>query len=132
MAIALVRSASSEMRKNEAASDIGLHVPAFEDAAAAILARVTSVAPSEASGSERQLSEILQQWTTFARYHDNGVYRDYKNFERALLVPADRADGFSEPSEGFATLQSLRNVDQSANIYLRTIRDKGAGSGDSN
>ncbi|MDB4358308.1 helicase-related protein, partial [bacterium] len=64
--------------------------------------------------TEEMFKEIISQWERM-----NGSKRAYstghKNLHDALLVP------FEEPGDfqGFRTMQSMRNVDAAANLYLK-------------
>jgi hypothetical protein len=85
-------------------------------AVATILRRVEEVSEAEVDATRQQLRDIIVRWTQASHDNPNVVFRDYFHPDRALLVDAARDD--VDLRFKFPTLQSLRDVDMSSNLYL--------------
>jgi hypothetical protein len=80
------------------------------------VARVESISAQEADATRKQLQDIVSTWILAADENPNLVFANYFHPDRALLVDAARDD--IDMERKFATLQSLRDVDMSSNLYL--------------
>lgn len=114
--IALARLTTLDFRPNDSAAQVEQITVKLGAAMAAIMRRATSVSRQEADATRRQLEEIISTWTLAAQDNPNLVFSNYFHPDRALLVDAGRDDVDMERK--FATLQSLRDVDMSSNLYL--------------
>lgn len=110
--VGLVRLLVPAMRRNDGAARIEMHLDEVKAVEEIILQRVAAVEPREIEFVRDQLAEIRERWRTRATEVDL-VYSNPRETHRALLVGADE----SAP-ESFPTLWSMRDVDQSSNLYL--------------
>lgn len=76
--------------------------------------RVQSIDPREMDGTIRQLEEILGHWQRLAAEWQELFYS--KDDHNSLMIPWEK---HMESHRGFATLNSMRNVDITAGIYLK-------------
>lgn len=113
--IALARLTIPGLRDNKAARDIAKVEPQVRELARALVQRVRDVDPREASTTERELNEIIDDWIERAEEERDLVFRNANHPDLALLgdaaVPEDELQG------ALPTLWSLRDVDLSSNIY---------------
>ena len=110
--VALVRLMVPSMRGNDGAKLIANHIEDVGRVEELIMDRVAEVAPDEIPYVKDQLEEIRAFWIQRAEDVDL-VYSNPQESHRALLVGADE----SVP-ETLPTLWSMRDVDQTSNLYL--------------
>jgi hypothetical protein len=114
--IALARLTLGDFRANNSAAQVNNLAARLAPAIATILQRVDRVAGNEADATKAQLEAVIAKWAQAAYEDPNLVFRDYFHPDRALLVDAARDD--IDWRHKFPTLQSLRDVDMSSNLYL--------------
>jgi hypothetical protein len=114
--IALARLTLTDFRANNSAAQVMNLAAKLAPAIATILHRVEGIADIEIDATRQQLQEIIVKWTQASYDNPNLVFRDYFHPDRALLVDAARDD--IDLRFKFPTLQSLRDVDMSSNLYL--------------
>lgn len=114
--IALARLTMNEYRPNDSASRVENLATKLSAAVETIISRVDSISQEEAAATRRQLNAIISTWILAADDNPNLVFANYFHPDRALLVDAARDD--IDMERKFATLQSLRDVDMSSNLYL--------------
>jgi hypothetical protein len=113
--IALARLTIPELRANTAASNVAAVIDRLEPLKLAIVDRAREIDPREAENTERDLDQIIAAWIAKAASDPNLVYADHRQPERALL--GDAALSREEFRGVFPTLWSLRDVDQTSNLY---------------
>jgi hypothetical protein len=113
--IALARLTIPELRSNKAASQIVQSVAKLEPLKSAIVRRCHEIDPRESDATAHALDEIVTDWILKAANIPDLVYSDRYHPERALLGDAELAG--EEFESVFPTLRSLRDVDQSSNLY---------------
>jgi hypothetical protein len=114
--IALARLTLADYRPNNSAAQVLDLATRLAPAVATILQRVEEVSGTEVEATRQQLHDIIVRWTDASHDNPNVVFRDYFHPDRALLVDAARDD--VDLRFKFPTLQSLRDVDMSSNLYL--------------
>jgi len=114
--IALARLTLTDFRGNNSAAQVTNLSTRLAQAIATILKRVERISDAEVDATRQQLQEIITKWTQASYDNPNLVFRDYFHPDRALLVDAARDD--IDLRFKFPTLQSLRDVDMSSNLYL--------------
>jgi hypothetical protein len=114
--IALARLLVPGFRSNTSARRILTHRADLDVVKEVILRRVREVSPEETSATEAELDAVLDDWEERARDCKELRYSSPNRPERALLHEAGEAE--LGDSEGLPTLRSLRDVDQSSNLYL--------------
>lgn len=114
--ISLARLTRTDFRQNDSASQVNGIAARLAEAVEAIERRVAHVSATETEATRRQLQEIISTWELAAQTDPNLVFANYFHPDRALLIEAARDDVDMEHK--FATLQSLRDVDMSSNLYL--------------
>ena len=114
--IALARLTLRDFRANNSAAQVSDLRVRLSPVIATILQRVESVAADEGNATKAQLESIIAKWAQAAYDDPNLVFSDYFHPDRALLVDAARDD--IDWGHKFPTLQSLRDVDMSSNLYL--------------
>jgi ATP-dependent helicase YprA (DUF1998 family) len=115
--VGLARMLIPDLRSNDGASRIAQHLDDVRVVRDAILERVARVAPDELEASLRQLDTLIEDWVRRAGEVVDLRYFDKREPEKALLVDAARG-GEAGSEEALPTLWSLRDVDQSSNLYL--------------
>ena len=114
--IALARLLLPGYKSNTSARRILTNRDDLEVVKRVILDRVAHVAPEEQPATEAELEAVLDEWEDRARANPDLLYSSPAHPERSLLQDAGMAaDGYEE---GFATLRSLRDVDQASNLFL--------------
>ena len=114
--IALARLTLADYRPNNSAAQVMDLATRLAPVVATILQRVGEVSAAEVDATRQQLHDIIVRWTDASQDNPNVVFRDYFHPDRALLVDAARDD--VDLRFKFPTLQSLRDVDMSSNLYL--------------
>jgi hypothetical protein len=114
--IALARLTMPDFQANNSAAQVNSLAAKLAPVMATILRRVEDVSEGEADATKKQLEDIVLKWVQAASENPNLVFRDYFHPDRALLVDAARDD--IDLRYKFPTLQSLRDVDMSSNLYL--------------
>jgi hypothetical protein len=114
--IALARLTNNDFRPNDSAARVSNLAVRLNQAVELIVERVESVSREEAGATRRQLEAIISTWILAAEENPNLLFANYFHPDRALLVDAARDD--MDMERKFATLQSLRDVDMSSNLYL--------------
>lgn len=113
--IALARLTIPGLRDNKAARDIRKVEPEVRRLAQSLVLRARDVDPREASTTEDELNEIIDDWIERADEERDLVFRNANHPDLALLgdasIPEDELQG------ALPTLWSLRDVDQSSNLY---------------
>ena len=114
--IGMARMLLPRFRPNDGAREIVNHRQDLEAIAEKILDRVASTAPDEVNATRQHLNLILDQWQALADDVGNLSYNVPNDSTRSLLVEAtgDNADD----DTSFQTAWSLRDVDQSSELYL--------------
>lgn len=118
--VGLVRLLIPDLRANDGASRIRQHVDDLRVVRDAILERVVRVAPDELEATRQQLDTLIEDWMWRAGEIADLKYLDRREPEKALLVDAARA-GEAGSEDALPTLWSLRDVDQSSNLYLVAV-----------
>ena len=114
--IALARLTVADFRSNDSAARTDMLATKLSDAVETIVKRVRSISEKEAVATRKQLEEIILTWGLAADDDPKLVFGNYFHPDRSLLVDAARDD--IDMERKFATLQSLRDVDMSSNLYL--------------
>lgn len=114
--IALARLTIPDLRENKSARDVAKVERQVRGLIPRLLERVRQVDPREAANTERQLSEIVDDWLARSRDEPNLVFRNHNDPQVSLL--GDAAIPEADLLGAFPTLWSLRDVDQSSNLYL--------------
>ena len=114
--IALARLTLADFRPNDSAARTDMLATKLSNAVETIIKRVRSISNKEEEATRKQLEEIILTWNLAAGDNPNLVFGNYFHPDRSLLVDAARDD--IDMERQFATLQSLRDVDMSSNLYL--------------
>ena len=114
--IALARLRNERFRPNGAAADAADLDNALRSEKQVILDRVERVNPRELHAADTNLSRIIERWRLRAADVKGLVYSKFNEPTASLLVEASTDDPTVEGA--FRTLQSLRDVDKSSNLYL--------------
>ena len=114
--IALARLRNERFRPNRGAADTADLEKALRFEEKLILDRVQRVNPRERSATTADLKRIIDRWRLRADDVNGLVYSKFKEPTTSLLVDASTDDPTVEGA--FRTLQSLRDVDKSSNLYL--------------
>ena len=114
--IALARLRKERLRPNRAAADTADLDSILRSEEQVILDRVQRVNPKERLATAAHLRRIIDRWRLRADGVRALVYSKYKEPTTSLLVEASTDDSTAEGA--FRTLQSLRDVDKSSNLYL--------------
>ena len=114
--VALARLRNERFRTNEAAANAAGTDSAFEAEERTILNRVQRVSPKEQLATAAHLRQIIAKWRHRAEDVASLRYSSYRDPGTSLLVEASMDDPRAEGA--FKTLQSLRDVDKSSNLYL--------------
>jgi hypothetical protein len=113
--VALARLTIPGLRDNKAARDVAKVERDVRDIATALVERVAHIDAREAVTTAHELNEIIDDWIARAEDERDLVYRNNNHPDLALLgdaaVPEDELQG------ALPTLWSLRDVDQSSNLY---------------
>lgn len=81
-----------------------------------IIDRVRDVYPYGVTDAERWLTEIADSWEQLAKENpDTLVYKSYNDGKCSLLISGEQEEGVDFP----ATLNSLRNVESSSNVFIQ-------------
>lgn len=114
--VALARHLHPVFAPNAGASAITTHRDLLNPVVDVILDRVGSTTSSEQEAVALEIQDFLDYWEERARKEPGLVYTNPTNSEISLL--GDAALDGAGPSEPIGTLWSLRDVDQSSNLYL--------------
>ena len=114
--IGLARLRNKRFRPNQAAAGIVDLEHALQAEEQIILERVERVSPTERLATEAHLRQIIARWRRRADRLPTLVYSKFREPTESLLVEASTDDPRAEGA--FKTLQSLRDVDKSSNLYL--------------
>lgn len=114
--IALVRHTVSGMQANEAACNFRADRAGVESVKEFILKRVRSIYPTSEKIAEEWLDAVISEWEYIAINNpDTLVYYSYNEEYLSLLI-----SNVNERTIDFPlTLNSLRNVEESSNVYLK-------------
>ena len=113
--VALARLRNAPFRANEAAANTSGLEADLQDDLQVILDRVKRVSPKEHDATESQIRQIIARWRRRAEEVQGLCYSKYGHPEMSLLVEASTDN--SEADGAFRTLQSLRDVDKSSNLF---------------
>ncbi len=114
--VALARHLHPVYGPNEGAIAITTHRDLLMPVTDTILGRVEEVDPSQREAVAVEIQAFLDHWEARATQEAGLVYSSPRHPEIALL--GDAAVNRVGPSEPIGTLWSLRDVDQSSNLYL--------------
>jgi hypothetical protein len=114
--ITLARMLFADLRQNNSAAAVQTYRTELESVADRIVARVAAIAPDEVTHTAAQLRAILDAWEQRVVQASPLVYSDFRNLAQSLLV--DAAYVGPDRDDLFATLWSLRDVDQESNLFL--------------
>ena len=110
--ISLVRQFIPEMKDEESAGNIKSQKEEIIKLADKILKRIEIVDEEELGSAKKDLYQIIEHWDKIT--DGNNLTYSKKN-KKHLLV---RTDETNNSTDGFITLNSMRNVDTSSNIYV--------------
>lgn len=100
---------------NQGAGAIGGSLSQVNAVRDAIVERVASASPEEASRTRAELEAVIEMWRARAEDQPDLVYSDWERPTKSLLVETSRA---TDTSGAFATLFSLRDVDVESPLEL--------------
>jgi hypothetical protein len=115
--VALARLMIPQLRADNAAADVGQHLPELEAVKQKILDRVLRVAPTDVDATAAQIDTLLADWIARAKTVPGLVYGNRRKPELSLLIDASEDES---DTDALRTLWSLRDVDKSSNLYLVT------------
>jgi hypothetical protein len=108
--VILCRYLVEGLRTNSGASNFRRDLPGVDEVIQYILDRVTVIDPEERDAVNEELEQIAGEWE--AKAESGGlVYWDNRNERHSLLKPDLEEDRFR-------TMNSMRNVEPSSNIYI--------------
>lgn len=113
--IALARLTVPGLRPNDSAGAISQNRESVERLRDLVVRRVERVSPREAAATREQLDSIIALWESRALREPNLSYSNRAHPDRALLIDAARE---GEVDGAIPALWSLRDVDQTSNLYL--------------
>lgn len=116
--ISLARHLIYEMNSNGGANLINKYQEEIEKFKNIIIQRAESIAPEDKEQVEKELNEIIEKWKEISQGLSY-VKSEKRNMTKELLVNMD--DDITE-TNGFKTLNSMRNVDVASNIYVEDIK----------
>lgn len=115
--IALVRLSITELSSNESACKFNSSFKKIESIKKFILKRISDIYPDAIDNAEMWLDCVISAWEQLAYENPNTlVYSDYNNNKISLLNSSENDMQIPFP----LTLNSLRNVENSSNIYIKT------------
>jgi hypothetical protein len=114
--IALARLTIPGLSDNTAASDINDYLPEIDSLLQSILDRVQKIDPDAVAETEAELRAVITKWQARAGLVNKLKYSDSHDLDHTLLV--DAGDTRDAQYDTFATLRSLRDVDQECGLYL--------------
>lgn len=112
--ISLARHLLEEMNANGGACLINKYENEINKFKEIILKRAESIAPEEKEQVEEELNEIIEKWKEISQGLSY-IKNESKNMNKELLVNSDEK---VTETNGFRTLNSMRNVDTASNIYV--------------
>jgi len=115
--VILVRSLIPEMNSEAGARLIKEHREEIESLKKIILERVQKIDNLETEHVREELDYIIEEWENICDGEHLVYSKDWTKdgVLKRLLINAEET---SEDAEGFSTLNTMRNVDMSSNIYL--------------
>ncbi len=113
--ISLARHLINDMNSNIGASKINENIDKILEFKNIILKRCNNIAPDEKTQVENDINNIIDKWKGIA---NNLSYtkNEKKNMNKELLVYTDEV---VTSTNGFKTLNSMRNVDVESNVYVK-------------
>ncbi len=110
--VSLVRQFIPEMKDEESAGNIKSKKEEIYKLVDKILKRIEIVDKEEIDSAKKDLDQIIEHWDKIT---DGNNLSYSKKDKKHLLVRTDEAN---TSTDGFITLNSMRNVDTSSNIYV--------------
>ena len=110
--ISLVRQFIPEMKDEDCAGKIKIKKGEIYKLVDKILERIEIVDKEEVDSAKKDLDKIIEYWDKIT--DGNNLTYSKKNTKKLLV----RTDETNNSTEGFITLNSMRNVDTSSNIYV--------------
>ncbi|MEV0620266.1 helicase-related protein [Nonomuraea sp. NPDC050404] len=120
--VGMARLIYPELRLNGAAAVVRKYESRLEELKDLILARARVVDEDEADGVEKDLNDLVSEWTELADGNPELVYEAKPRFKRSEVRNPDEAllCNFTDTdlTEAWPTLWSLRDVDAESDLYL--------------
>jgi len=114
--IIMLRLTEPELGDNSGAAHFRADAPYVHKVKEIILDRVRSIYPNGVSSAEKWLTLISDAWDELARDNpDTLVYKSFVSGKYSLLISGEQEESLEFP----ATLNSLRNVEPSSNIFVQ-------------
>lgn len=114
--VALARLTVPELRANESASRVGSHLGSIRELVDRIVSRAEAVSDGrETAATREQLDSFIESWVARAERQPSLVYVNRYHPDRALLIDAAAE---KEDEASVSALRSLRDVDQTSNLFL--------------
>ncbi len=112
--ISLARQFIPEMKEEKGAGKIKEKIEEIYTLADRILKRIEIVDKEETEQAKKDLEKIIEKWEQITD-GENLTYSYSSNGEKHLLI---RTDENENSTNGFITLNSMRNVDTTSNIFV--------------
>lgn len=112
--IMLARHLMPELAENEAAANFNPENPEFKRLIEFIQKRTEDIDDLEFDDTQKNIERIIEKWINLSKKSSGRLFYSSRDYP-SLLISAEE----EESEQSFSTLNSLRNVDPAAGLYLK-------------